>query len=399
MIFKLGIFITLLYFYIWSTNKENIIKNGISLSLNNIFIGVFSCYTFLPILSSYINNKTFEYVDIFYRKSIIIIICLLFGNLMGRKFIKTKKKVNKKLEILTKKNIIFWNIFLGIMNIIFLIMYIIFLRGGIKSFFSLGYRQSLIGDNTIITALLFGIFPYAMIFLDRDINKNKFSYFITHIFLIFPIIIFIMGGQRNFLVILLICLIFLGLIAIFREYNIINILSGKIELDWNKVWEYIFSFENGELGTTLAFEKYKRMIVPEFSFPFKYGYSYTILPLLNIVPKILWKNKPLAYGDYFSQNAFGYFDGIGYGFSPIYEAEINFGMMWWLVFVFVGFFISWQDSRNNKKSHYYTNILIASLTLNFFRIDFAVCFKFFIMMNLFKYIYLKCINLKRSLKE
>lgn len=411
---KLVIYIVLLIIYIRINNK-NIIKNGIKISLTNIFIGGFSAYVLLPTISCYITNEDIVYANELLEKSIVILLCLITGKILIKLIVKRKKSnVNTKKKI--RQNILFWSIGFGMLNIIFIFSYIIFVRGGIENFLSASYRESYVSSNTVVSAFLYGTIPYTIVFLDKDINIQKKSYISSWIFIILYIILFLLGGQRNLATMIMIAIIWmkyrdikinmfwgivtsllgiilLGLIAVFREYNITNILKGNVKLNWNLVWKYVFSISHGELGTTLKFEKYKYNIVSNFSFPFKLGYSYFILPLLNLIPRGIWEGRPLAYADYFSKYAFGYFDGIGYGFSPIYEAEINFGIFWWIIFVVLGIFLSLRDMKSKNRDVYYNNGLIACLVLNFFRIDFAVCFKFYVMMLCFKKLYLKCLKL------
>lgn len=410
---KLMLYFLLVIIYI-KINNKNIIKNGIKLSLVNIFIGGFVSYTLLPILSCYVNDEDVIFANKLLEKSIIILLCLMIGEFLIKIIIRTKKK-KIRYRKKNRRNILLWNIFFGVLNVVFIFGYITFVRGGIGNFLSASYRESYVSSNTVVSAFLYGTIPYTIVFLDKNINDSKRSYIFSYIFIVIYIVLFLLGGQRNLATMVIIAIIWmkykdikinifigigmlllgivlLGLIAVFREYNITNVLKGEVKLNWDLVWKYVFSINHGELGTTLKFEKYKYSVVSNFSFPFRLGYSYFILPILNLVPRGIWKDRPLAYADYFSQYAFGYFDGIGYGFSPIYEAEINFGMFWWIIFIVLGMFLYIRDIKSKNREIYYNNGLMACLVLNFFRIDFAVYFKFYIMMVCFKKIYLKCLK-------
>ena len=396
------------------------ITSKIKISLANLYLLFFFSYTLLPIISCYFNNEDIYYANKLLVKSIIILLTLNVFTIFYKKL--PKKTLIKQVKVESFENTSFWAYFWGTLNILFLYCYIYFLRGGIKNFLSMSYRESYVSSNTIISSLLFGIMPYALIFLDKKININKKSYICAHIFVFLHIFVFILGGQRNFAmmivitiiwikyknknfniflgsILLILTIIFLGLIAVFREYNIVNVLQGEAKLNWNLVWKYVFSIAHGELGTTLKFEKYCENTVANFSFPFKYGYSYTILTILNIIPRFIFKNKPLAYSDYFSRFAFGEFNGIGYGFSPIYEAELNFGNFWYVIFGILWIFIYRRSISENDTIKSQTNGLIACLGLNFFRIDFAVVFKFFLMIYFFKILYLKCLKTKLNFKN
>lgn len=108
----------------------------------------------------------------------------------------------------------------------------------------------------------------------------------------------------------------------------------------------------------------------------------------------------MAYADYYSHYAFGEFDGLGYGFSPIYEAEINFGYIWWIVFIIVGIALArWSRIHKDNMSKYYNVGLAACIVLNFFRIDFTTYFKFYAMMWVFKWLYLHSFHIVIKKRE
>lgn len=383
---------------------------GFELNLSNMFFVALMVYTVLPLFDCVINVKHVEYILPFELKCIVLSIAIIIGFKVGQKS-KFKYSVTVpqyRYMQLSAQGQIFWTLFWTAVMLCFITINIVIIRGGFNNILNASYRESYAKTNNNIAALMFIAIPYAMIFNDSSIiSKRRVRAFATVITL-FVVMIFIIMGNRNFAIMALIALfwtkfknrnfnkifvytallggiVLLGIIAVMREYNIFLVLKGDVDINWKLAREYAFAFANGELGTTFAFERYADKIAPGFSFPHRYGYSYLILPLLNLMPRALWPNKPMVYSDYFSHYGFGVFDGMGYGFSPIYEAEINFGILWWVTFLVVGFFLA-RCSKKMKEEQAFLNIgLVACLILNVFRIDMSTCFKFFAMMWVFKW--------------
>jgi len=396
-----------------------------SITLNNFFFIALVAYTLLPVLDCLINERHVEYVGSFLGKTIILVVSLAAGYMFGKKF-KLKKKyfVCVTKYSLSKTEQYWWVILYGAMVLLFLMINIVLNRGGLSSFFGSTYRESYIGEqSTVIGALLYASMPYAMVFNEKTLITQKGARFIALLFSLVIIILNFFGGNRNLAVMIAIALvwtmfrefkfnkmfvylamvvgiIFLGLIAVFREYSVINVLNGNVQLNWDNVKEYCFSFSKSEVGTTFSFERYKDMMVEGFRFPYALGYSYLVLSIINIVPSSLWAGKPMPYANYFSKCAFDTFDGTGYGFSPIFEAEINFGVFWWIVFFILGVVLTkisgWTVERDINK--YFNAGLMACLVLNFFRIDFATCVKFFAMMWCFKWLFLLSFQANKKIK-
>ena len=386
------------------------------ISLPDLYLIAFFFYTFLPIIDCYIGNKRLEAADTLLFKSVIVLACLFIGILAGEKidFITPwrKKQLSGASDNYQWLKTFMWGLFcFGCVAV-----NVILLRGGVFAMMSASYRDSYVEANNNIGALNYCVMPYALIFTDKEIVTDKKARIVALLFCSIITVLFFLGGNRNLAVmvvlaviwsrfkyrefnllgtflLMMLAVIVLGYIAVFREYGISNIINGSANLNWANARTYSLSFANGELGTMLNFEEIRSRIIPSFHFPFGLGYSYFILPIINLVPKSLWPGKPLAYADYFSQNAFGTFDGIGYGFSPIYEAEVNYGSLWWMVFIGIGMLLI--SSRRKTSQNQLLNMgIMACIILNLFRIDFATCFKFYAMMWVFKTAYLMTLKVR-----
>lgn len=389
---------------------------GFYVNLPQLFFIALIAYTVLPIFDCIANKKDSSYIAPFLLQCILLVVCLIIGYLIGdgNKITRSLRDNSQRKIYLGTEQQFFWTVFWGGVVLAFMGINIILNRGGLSNALQASYRDSYVDTSSnTIGFLLYSAMPYAMMFNDKRLIKEKNVRIIAFVITVAVVLLHFLLGNRNLAVmvglgmgwsifrekkfkklniylLMLTGIVFLGIIAVMREYSIMLVLRRQVSIDWNLAGQYAFSFANGELGTTFAFEKYKSRIVSGFRFPYGLGYSYFILPILNLVPSAIWGGKPMAYADYYSHFAFGVFDGIGYGFSPIYEAQVNFGFLWWIIFIGVGYFIAWCNSNEgNNMGKFYNVGLVACLVLNFFRIDFTTCFKFFAMMWVFKWMYLK----------
>jgi len=390
-------------------------------NLKNLFIVSFVMYTVLPVFDCIINEKYVEYIPYFMIDSILLMLFVIFGFLISKKFESNKQiKYNRKKISAKKQRLL--TVFFGGLCTFFLMLNIYVNRGGLSNFLHTSYTQSYSQTvNNNIGFLMFALQPYTLIFMNKKAIPDVKSRRITFAFTMFFIAMNFLGGNRNYAVMSFFALIIsvfekirirkivvylgviigtflMGILAVFREFGVVNALNGNIPIGWDKILKYAISFSDGELGTMLKFTIYKTKVVEGFAFPYSYGYSYFILPIINLIPYSIYPNKPIAYADYFSKNAFGVFTGEGFGFSPIYEAQINFGILWPAFFILVGFLIS--RSIKYEKYAISSYSLIGIIILNFYRIDFTTCFKFFAMMFVFRFIFAiflfrrKCIKVK-----
>lgn len=393
--------------------------NRFYLTFENFFFVSLIAYTVFPVVDCILNEKRVNYIVPFITSCIIIVLAMIFGYLIGDKM-STRFVLYKDHETITNSALsqLIWTAFWGALCVWGFIYTVLKNRGGFESFFTAGYRQSYVANSSsTIAALMYAAAPFALVFTNDRIISNKKARIFAFIISIAISFLYFMGGNRNQAILILIALIWskfrknsfnklfvyasiiiiivaLNVVAVFREYGVANILAGNISLDWSLVWKYSFGFSDGEIGTMYKFFEYKDRISTDFKFPYSYGYSYFILPVINLVPSIIWKSKPMVYSNYFSHHAFGGFKGIGYGFFPIYEAQINFGFFWPIVFVIWGYFLSKNKTKSESVGiNKYLNVgLLTCLVLNIWRIDFSTLFKFYAMMWVYKKIYLFTLN-------
>ncbi len=143
-----------------------------------------------------------------------------------------------------------------------------------------------------------------------------------------------------------------------------------------------FAPDNSELGTSFnVFSIYDQI---GHYYDRKYGSTYTIDALINLIPRGLWKNRPYSMSEDFTR-AYLNSENVseGFGFSPIVEAIVNFGY-WGIPFVFLiaAYFVcSLSDFLLSRGS--YSALLswamMIPLIINWNRIDFSTTSKMYLI--------------------
>lgn len=389
------------------------------LSLPNLYSIVLTMYTVFPLFDCIVSKKHTQYILPFLCKCIILTISLIVG-------FELSKKIGFRWGEHRKKNYLYeyklsrtmqycWTIIFMFLCSFLVAIYIRMYKGGLSYILSSNYKNSFEEGSSIAASLIYSVMPYALVFTDKRIITEKKARIIAFLFSGAVMMIHLLGGNRNLavmvglalvwsmyskktfgklqIVIVVICGILLfSSLAVFRQYGLWNVITGRVHMVEGHMSGFLAHLADGELGTTFAFERNAENI-PMSVYPYRFGYSYFILPWLNLIPSFILHNRPQTYGVYFKSSLFG-LNGVGYGFSPIYEAEINYGCLWWIVFIVIGFIlgkINYEGDKENLSS-FYNKGIICCIILNFFRIDFAVCFKLIMMMIVFKSIYLLCIK-------
>lgn len=419
-IFLLLLFLIFVFYY-----NNSIMQGTVSLIFPNFLALGIALYLLLPLLEVIVKGETSNYNINFLDDAVIVMVSLLIGTYLG-----SVKWNRKDVRVVQNKSFSFYKlpdnspgyewtiVMLSSLLCAFLFhINVIVNKGGWYNYFTSGYG-AMAGkeDNTIIGFTVYSTIAYALIFNNDDFIQSKTIRRIAGAFSVIISILLILGGNRNlaimnlmafiwavfrkkkikiYLVVSLLALGFVGLgfVAIGREYGLINFLSGNVKLNMRDVLGYVLSFQNGELGTTMKFSYYSEFINEGFVFPHKFGYSYTIGALTNLVPKAILPGRELAIADLFSRFGYSKYDGFGIGFSPIFEAKINFGYLWWSVFILIGYAVKRltvkvKSSNAGKYKFYLLQGVIASEIFNLFRIDFATFFKFFSMIYVFAFLFL-----------
>jgi oligosaccharide repeat unit polymerase len=139
---------------------------------------------------------------------------------------------------------------------------------------------------------------------------------------------------------------------------------------------------SGELGTLYGVHE-KTENTSLFDNEWWLGRSYLIDPVVNLVPRQLWADRPLTVAQAAS---FAYYGGgrvgFGIGFSPIIEAKLNFGpvgcmLLFAILPVLIGLIERPLDKPNGLALLCYG--ATAPMLVNFWRIDFATAIKMLVL--------------------
>lgn len=121
----------------------------------------------------------------------------------------------------------------------------------------------------------------------------------------------------------------------------------------------------------------------------RYGYTYAILPIEVMIPRTLYPDKPATLGTEFVIKTFGP-DGMGYAYTPVTEAYLNFGLLGpFVVFLLFSLFLDGVVRNANNAGISYKYLMVYALAFNINRGEFASI----MYMSLFLYLaYKLCIR-------
>ncbi|WP_224981787.1 hypothetical protein [Geomonas agri] len=263
------------------------------------------------------------------------------------------------------------------------------------------------GINSFTSIVPIVCTSFVLVANSEYVIKSKFCNFVVVCFSAAIACLFFLGGNRNFAMMMLLAIVWskyhrtkvnlyfllpvltlviiVGAInAVLREYGIINLFAGEINVSVADINRFVLAISEGEFGTMARVSQYST----EFAFNYNkfVGASYLVDPFVNLLPTFIYPGRPDTMAVQFTEQYWGMQKGatglIGLGFSPIVEAKINFSYLWFIVFVFFGFLIRYLSLLFRNKQSYLQLFAFGSfsvVSLNFFRIDFALYVKFSIL--------------------
>lgn len=270
-------------------------------------------------------------------------------------------------------------------------------------------RNEILKERNQIWVVLNMIISAHFIFLFlsyyNETNKIK-SYilisFILSMFAVYSLIHLSIGNRRELVP------IFISFIAIayakkFKRINFISILIlGCLFVFFTYVGIIRYISNASEIFTLQELLVYA-LSYNEFAYPFKtiyytiehfdkfdlmFGATYFVYPILLAIPRVIFPNKPRGLGSDFVVKVFGEDYGLGFAYTPVTEALINFSYIGpFFIYVLYGLFISKQISniKNNKNQYQY--FILLSMSIDFGRGDFpSLIYSFFIMAVWIKFI-------------
>jgi hypothetical protein len=401
------------------------------------FIGLgWLLYAVFPLLEVAVRGDGASLDEAFLMECLIALLSLIGGSLAASCFIREKHVVPRRdrgtvrLSSLRQENrppvsprqVNHEKLIVIGMSLLcagFLSHYVNRLYGGWVLYFTQRYTSNFILSefNSLNVSIPLYMVSYILVLNHKSLITTKGARSIVFLMSLALILVFMFGGNRNlgammgialiwacssgkkinlylFLPFLLLGVLGVGLIAVGREYGVINFLRGDAAVPKEDVVKYIFSINDGEFGTMKRFQQYAAE--REFELPRGFGYTYTIGAMINLIPTILFPSRPLAVSDAYSQYMLGIYSTEGLGFSPIYEAKLNFYGAWFIAFFSAGFLmrIFCGNSHGKAAESGATNLTVgylflgsaSAVSLNLFRIDFAVVLKFVLLIMAFSYL-------------
>lgn len=384
----------------------------------SLFIGIgWLLYSFFYLLEKILREEVLDSDVEFATDCVIAIGLLTLGSLVCHILFVYRYKVNIKPVIINeKRNINFFSAFLvSAIVLLCLNIYIKMVFGGWNIYFTQVYGEYLSdGLNSLTVLIPLLCVSYILVFNSTIVfNYGGMTKRLILFFSIVLIVIFLMGGNRNLAMMMLISLfwakfykrdvniyllfpvIVLGMFAaavnaVARNYGLLNVLSGSVSVDKNDVQRFALAVSEGEFGTMARVSQYFNEF--EFHYPLRFGYSYLVEPLVNLIPSSLFPSRPTTVAVEFTKQYWGGLDQgtIGLGFSPLIEAKINFYNFWGIVFFSMGFILKFLKLYTKSLKREITDYLLfgslCAISLNFFRIDFAITLKFFVLVFAMAYL-------------
>jgi len=418
VLFKILLYLILFIFLFKSFNYGRSIFK-LDLNFSTFFCVSLFLYTFFVIVENqFLNPNGVQTID-FYWEIILLILALISGVLFSKLLRLNFPKKHTKFTELSKSKISKFKFNLvTVLVAVCCVVYIDLIFGGFTTFFNQRYGEFNADNmNSFSSIIPLLITSYILLF-----NLNASTYLtnkqnrIVVYLSFFYISIFMIGGNRNisimmaislfysrfydnkinivkYIPVFIILILLSSVIAVGREYGFINYITSSTIIENSDFWRYAMNFGGGEFGTMYRVMNYSNEFVFD-SLNFSL-YSYIISPFEQMIPTIIYPSRQYSIAVEFTKQYWGGLSvgSIGLGFSPIFEAKISLGNFWPLIFVFFGFLIEYFRVVLKNRNAYLVIGAFSAVSLNFFRIDFALFFKFFLLIYLFTFIMRKFVKI------
>lgn len=385
-------------FFIIENKEKKLFSNNTSLIfLLFLFLyGVFNCiisYVFLGAISDEIYHPT-----VFYAISIP---ALLLG-------ILSKKNKNSypdiyESNISSDKQSPYAN-FLKLVLLVILIAYktyFFYSAGLLFTFNSFGTENRLemfsnVGQIDIVVGLLIiGLFSYFVYYYKKLSRKTMF--FVSGLLFYYIIMQLSVGNRRDFVPILI--GIFWVIVNVKRiKFGILGFTAILFALF---IFNYLGTLRNtlGEKGGDKEDNLMITMTSNEFVYPFftltyeveqnkkqpnnynfNYGATYLINPVLFLIPRAIFPEKPDSLANEFLERKYGRNKTIGFAYNPVTESFINFGYVGsFIVFFLIGRFLVFILNYKNQVF----NFLIFITLIDFCRGEMGTYLYQFLFVSIF----------------
>lgn len=416
--------VVLAVFFLKVMNSRHVFEKYVTVDFPLFFFLGIVAYMLLPLIEVCIIGSSDMKTEYAFVKDVLLSLFFLVFGVLFSEMIREKGRFGCSIrEPYTRKPFKKGVIIVSIGALFLTFLYIVLIFGGVSNYFRQQYGLYNADNMGSFTAILpYSAVGYILVMNNRSIvNSSRLLNLLTRIVSVLLILMYMLGGNRNlgammgiafvfsifyekkillskYVPAFVVLIVMMGVIAVGREYGMLNFLTGNSSVTKNDLTRYIFSVKMGEFGTMRRFQEY---YVPGVYQPnVTAGFSYVISPIINLIPTIVWPTRPNTIA---SEYTAAYWESrneisaIGLGFSPIVEAKINFGYMWPIMFFVIGVFIfsSFFKARPYIKRY----VLFGScsaVVLNFFRIDFAITVKFFLLIMITSNVIVKFLSIRNQ---
>lgn len=211
------------------------------------------------------------------------------------------------------------------------------------------------------------------------------------------------GNRRDFLPLL----VFVAVIAATRRHAVIR--AGTVAIGFlafsfmlligfvRQIIQYPWLLGQSSIKLLLASNEFVSPIQTLMHYvivdrPLRWGWTYVSAPLL-FIPRAIWEGKPESLSVQFLRDAFGYTALMGYAYTPITEAFLNFG---WVGPFVVFAILSWAMVKLVRNANAHSGIYFISfaLVVDFNRGDFGGMFYTMVAIGLTYYMMQVVSNLR-----
>lgn len=290
-----------------------------------------------------------------------------------------------------------YNRILSILLIIF-ILYKTYFFISVGMFFNFGGGNRLeffenVGQLDVVIGLLIsGIFLYFIYYFTLLPKKTRM--FVMLLLFYYILLQLGAGNRRDFVPMILgifwifinmkkikfSILGFVGILLFTQMFNYLaTIREGTSKID-NVLMSTLTNNEFVYPFLTLSFEVEDAM---NNHYEYRYGESYLVNPIVTFIPREIYPDKPISMANSFLKKFFGSKKMIGFAYTPVSEAFVNFGALGpMFIYAIFGGIISYIQNRKNQ----IVNFVFFAMILDFSRSEIGSFVYLFVIMSLFIWI-------------
>lgn len=302
-----------------------------------------------------------------------------------------EKKVNKSYNAFL---LILLTILIGYKSYFFIAIGMFFNPNALigKSRFDLFENVSQI--DVIIGLLISSIFLY-FIFYIRKLSR-KITFYLGGIFIYYVLLQLSAGNRREFMPMMLgIFWVFINIKKIkFNFFGLVGILTVILFFNYlGTLRSNFFSNKSSTKDDFLITMTSNEFVYPFFTlsfevddylknnnYEFKNGETFLTYPIITFIPREVYNEKPISLANSFIKKFYGNKTVIGFAYTPVSEAFINFGVLGpFFIYLIFGYCLAYIQRNKNQ----ILNFIFFTMILDFCRGEIGTFFYQFFFIALF----------------